>query len=72
MRGTLSVVLEHSTSTRIIHADAGNTAYTPYSALLHWDHPRGCGEHLVDELNGLRDGGSSPRMREYVLCTMTH
>ena len=27
------------------------------------DHPRGCGEHLTDNLKGDVEQGSSPRMR---------
>ena len=47
----------------IIPADAWSTARRKSSPLKIWDHPRGCGEHVVAFLAHIGHGGSSPRMR---------
>ena len=63
MRGTLTRIASISPRTRIIPADAGNTA----PAALFWtgtgDHPRGCGEHAMYRVAANESWGSSPRMR---------
>ena len=48
---------------RIIPADAGSTSTPAWPTLLRWDHPRGCGEHLVSARSLSWPQGSSPRMR---------
>ena len=48
---------------RIIPADAGSTTGKDYCT-DHWqDHPRGCGEHILNCIGLFRGVGSSPRMR---------
>ncbi len=47
----------------IIPACAGNTGGAGGGWQASRDHPRVCGEHLLHELDGLRAGGSSPRVR---------
>ena len=47
----------------IIPADAGSTDVQESAHVPDEDHPRGCGEHIRVENNGVRDVGSSPRMR---------
>ena len=47
----------------IIPAYAGNTCHTADPCPSAWDHPRVCGEHLVDREPTKRMPGSSPRMR---------
>ena len=48
---------------RIIPADAGSTVSVSIPHLVTWDHPRGCGEHLDEDIQAIMDRGSSPRMR---------
>ena len=52
-----------SDNQRIIPADAGNTYCGNPLMRANWDHPRGCGEHIVAELSSMYSQGSSPRMR---------
>ena len=33
------------------------------SSMTYRDHPRVCGEHVLDRIDNRRDPGSSPRMR---------
>ena len=47
----------------IIPADAGSTRRSRNPKGLHWDHPRGCGEHPVPSFSMRASCGSSPRMR---------
>ena len=47
----------------IIPADAGSTWYHLLYILDNKDHPRGCGEHLLELLGHLPEQGSPPRMR---------
>ena len=63
MRGTLTFTSANFASRGIIPADAGNTASSPPKMLPPWDHPRGCGEHLVGAITQQGVAGSSPRMR---------
>ena len=48
---------------RIIPADAGSTRGEQWAMVRYWDHPRGCGEHLVVLVVVPLGVGSSPRMR---------
>ena len=48
---------------RIIPADAGSTPGCRCEYCTHKDHPRGCGEHHVDQRLDPIGAGSSPRMR---------
>ena len=48
---------------RIIPADAGSTRTITSSTNPTVDHPRGCGEHYMDDLSDMVPAGSSPRMR---------
>ena len=63
MRGTR----HHPAHTRrrigIIPAYAGNTGFNTDEKLHLRDHPRVCGEHVLDRIDNRRDPGSSPRMR---------
>ena len=63
MRGTPIDVLTAHAESRIIPADAGNTPRRNRQARSPWDHPRGCGEHIVIGSRNRGDEGSSPRMR---------
>ena len=47
----------------IIPAYAGNTRNDMYLMKTQWDHPRVCGEHVVELPNVYLMKGSSPRMR---------
>ena len=47
----------------IIPADAGSTSVSYIHDYLIEDHPRGCGEHGGDSIDGWQIQGSSPRMR---------
>ena len=47
----------------IIPADAGNTCSAWSKICFCWDHPRGCGEHMMRRSGVSLIGGSSPRMR---------
>ena len=48
---------------RIIPADAGSTEHGTSASDPTKDHPRGCGEHLLDSRIPASAAGSSPRMR---------
>ena len=63
MRGAHGLGVVDVFRQRIIPADAGSTWFRPSPGHDRWDHPRGCGEHIRVENNGVRDVGSSPRMR---------
>ena len=63
MRGTLVIGRVACVVLGIIPAYAGNTmAVEPCHALV-WDHPRVCGEHVVNCSPPHAASGSSPRMR---------
>ena len=47
----------------IIPAYAGNTLRIPFVGWLFGDHPRVCGEHVLEDLTITLARGSSPRMR---------
>ena len=47
----------------IIPADAGSTIPAKPGFYKDGDHPRGCGEHLIEYSLSLFGQGSSPRMR---------
>ena len=63
MRGALSRGLRPHQWTWIIPADAGSTFGITLCCCSGEDHPRGCGEHLIDLLMVSTRPGSSPRMR---------
>ena len=63
MRGALHVGISLSDDTRIIPAYAGSTRKLQPDECVPMDHPRVCGEHLIDPSNPKDPGGSSPRMR---------
>ena len=63
MRGTLSYWLIIHLFRGIIPADAGNTLRIVRNPFGDWDHPRGCGEHIVFVVFRHGPSGSSPRMR---------
>ena len=63
MRGTRSRVCRSACRPGIIPAYAGNTGEKTGDHVAHRDHPRVCGEHMVQGLDTLVDAGSSPRMR---------
>ena len=72
MRGTRSPINLGDVSVRIIPADAGNTGPSQASVRSIWDHPRGCGEHLMQKpcMTWIRE--SSPRMRGTLVFTRAH
>ena len=63
MRGALANFTDQGQPARIIPADAGSTRQSQTTSLRPWDHPRGCGEHLVSLTCKVTRIGSSPRMR---------
>ena len=65
MRGALQRLWRLVYVYRIIPADAGSTCCRRPVLISPTDHPRGCGEHLLQEPNDDQTGyeGSSPRMR---------
>ena len=63
MRGTLSCSAITEPVVGIIPAYAGNTYCQCLGSLRVRDHPRVCGEHLMDICHANSDRGSSPRMR---------
>ena len=63
MRGTPPRRSKPTMPTRIIPAYAGNTAANGSPFWSRRDHPRVCGEHVVDEEPWPDVPGSSPRMR---------
>ena len=63
MRGAQLTGTGLSWSLWIIPADAGSTIQTILFFVESWDHPRGCGEHLLRSALDCLTEGSSPRMR---------
>ena len=63
MRGTPSNMPSHHHAVGIIPAYAGNTIDGINAKLSGGDHPRICGEHLVDVKSECGNTGSSPHMR---------
>ena len=63
MRGALTSNFGKQIPDGIIPADAGSTRLSYFLSYISKDHPRGCGEHLTDNLKGDVEQGSSPRMR---------
>ena len=63
MRGTPRWHLWRDYQAGIIPAYAGNTRNDMYLMKTQWDHPRVCGEHVVELPNVYLMKGSSPRMR---------
>ena len=63
MRGTLPRDITELESCGIIPAYAGNTVFIADAGCPVLDHPRVCGEHLTNGVNGDGYRGSSPRMR---------
>ena len=63
MRGAQPGSRRHSHHRGIIPADAGSTNPTRFQPVAVKDHPRGCGEHEIEELKCNLNKGSSPRMR---------
>ena len=63
MRGTPGVDGQWRVAPGIIPAYAGNTPTFPWSTTAARDHPRVCGEHMleIEAVGEIR--GSSPRMR---------
>ena len=63
MRGALELDRPACFQPRIIPADAGSTMYISSESSIRWDHPRGCGEHVLAPDVADSVSGSSPRMR---------
>ena len=63
MRGTRSTTPKGSSEQRIIPAHAGNTSCRANVFSCPRDHPRACGEHLINNAQFDIVSGSSPRMR---------
>ena len=70
MQGTQYLDNSYDMDTRIIPADAGNTACRLSAYTCRADHPRGCGEHFFDAFKVEPRKGSSPRMRGTPLTVM--
>ncbi len=62
-RGTLSLALFVSSTSRFIPAHAGNTILAPLPPVNHTVHPRARGEHNILLMAFVMSGGSSPRTR---------
>ena len=63
MRGAQLSTCCAVTVDRIIPADAGSTSFIRVSTSETQDHPRGCGEHFINNELLFVAKGSSPRMR---------
>ena len=63
MRGALAGRQEWRHCLRIIPAYAGSTLIVPGRRLSARDHPRVCGEHVINGIHMTAAEGSSPRMR---------
>ena len=63
MRGTRAVSKFDTLQSGIIPAYAGNTCERHCPASRYRDHPRVCGEHILDVFAVVLFRGSSPRMR---------
>ena len=63
MRGKARLKENHKWSQRITPAYAGKRNKTEYNFKQRQDHPRVCGEKLVNIVAGFRRTGSPPRMR---------
>ena len=63
MRGTRSGPVQAGRRRGIIPALAGNTLCLRPPNPCRWDHPRACGEHVLEKLNDMATVGSSPRLR---------
>ena len=63
MRGKHWVADPSLSAHRITPADAGKTRISFYFPCSYWDHPRGCGENIVEVKWELFYAGSPPRMR---------
>ena len=63
LRGTLFNCFAHVVDVWIIPALAGNTPAPTRTWATSGDHPRACGEHVVEEVAQWLDEGSSPRLR---------
>ena len=63
MRGTVIPISESSDSVRITPAGAGNSARTLSGKGTPEDHPRGCGEQLLQFILLKTSLGSPPRVR---------
>ena len=63
VRGTHEAVVVSHVSSGIIPACAGNTFNISIRLLPLGDHPRMCGEHHEEPLDGLQTAGSSPHVR---------
>ena len=63
VRGARSALLVAPCVPGIIPACAGSTKGAFGIQGRHWDHPRMCGEHALNEMKIPREVGSSPHVR---------
>ena len=63
MRGKLSPAVKYVAELGITPADAGKTDGGGMTMTAKEDHPRGCGENVVQQGKRLEPKGSPPRMR---------
>ena len=63
MRGARYTSIRPCRESGIIPADAGSTRQPIDQKCFDGDHPRGCGEHVENDLAYFEEKGSSPRMR---------
>ena len=63
VRGALDLLSRLTSVPGIIPACAGSTHTMQALRSIPGDHPRMCGEHLVKQIESLRDEGSSPHVR---------
>ena len=63
MRGKLQSFPGFFRTPRITPAHAGKTENVPTETILWTDHPRACGENVIDFAKEIIVDGSPPRMR---------
>ena len=63
VRGARYLLLSFVDRFGIIPACAGSTTWLPVGTMTNRDHPRMCGEHLLEKLLVVFDEGSSPHVR---------
>ena len=63
VRGKLKCFIIFNTAPRITPAGAGKTNYIPFTATDAEDHPRRCGENLLQAKTACIHSGSPPQVR---------
>ena len=68
VRGAAYNIYDNPTQWRIIPARAGSSSFSSLSAILSADHPRACGEQVMQLAARVYRRGSSPRVRGAARC----